>query len=408
MNALDEILLLSAFIIFVGYIGEIIFRKTHIPSFLVLVFIGFLLGPVLGIISKATLMPIIGVLAQITLLMVIFHGGIDLKITPILREGWRAFLQVALYVGISFILITLFSWLILKFTLLSSLIFASIIGGETTAVVIIPLSRQLGLKQSTIVFLTFEAALNSIVLVILFTTFTNFYQLGIANAYNTIYSIVSSFSIGLFVGFVLAVFWIYLMNELKTQPYTYVLTIGLLFLTFALADVVGGSGYLATIVFGIVFGNYDFVSSLLKRKVNINALKHEIFEFHGEITFLLKTFFFVFMGLILSISFNSLVVGLTVGGILTLLLLVSRVFAVSISTYKSSLISDKKKIISSMAEGVTPITLSVLALEQGVPHANAILLYVTYVVIFTNLITTIGIFILMRKEAKTKRKVFNQ
>ena len=335
------ILLISALIIFLGYIGEQFFRKTHIPSFLFLVLAGFILGPVLGVIQKAALLPLLGILAEVTLIMVIFHGGLDLKARTLLKDGWRPFVQVALYVSISIAAVTMLSYFVLHFNLVISLIFASIVGGETTTVVIIPLSRQMNIKDKTIMFLTFEAALNSIVLVVLFLTFIGLYQSGSANIYSTIDSLVSSFSIGIFIGLILSVIWIYLLNYLKNQHYTYVLTLGLLFLTYGLTDKAGGSGYLAVIIFGIVFGNHRFISELFKRKIKMDKLEKDIFNFQGEITFILKTFFFVFLGLILSLSFSSLYFGLAVGLAILGILLFSRFIAVSISTYKSDMVKDK-------------------------------------------------------------------
>ncbi len=396
------ILLVSALIIFLGYIGEQFFRKTHIPSFLFLVFAGFILGPVLGIIQKAALLPLLGILAEVTLIMVIFHGGLDLKARTLLKDGWRPFVQVALYVSISVVAVTTLSYFVLHFNLVISLIFASIVGGETTTVVIIPLSRQLNIKDKTVMFLTFEAALNSIVLVVLFLTFVGLYQNGNANIYSTIDSLVSSFSIGIFIGLILSVIWIYLLNYLKNQHYTYVLTLGLLFLTYGLTDKAGGSGYLAVIIFGIVFGNHRFISELFRRKIKMDKLEKDIFNFQGEITFILKTFFFVFLGLILSLSFSSLYFGMAAGLAILGILLLSRFIAVSISTYKSDMVKDKLPIFISLAQGLTPATLAILALEYGIPQANTFLVLVTYIIILTNIVTTVGAFITLRgKKIKT-------
>ncbi len=396
------ILLVSALIIFLGYIGEQFFRKTHIPSFLFLVFAGFILGPVLGIIQKAALLPLLGVLAEVTLIMVIFHGGLDLKARTLLKDGWRPFVQVAFYVSLSIIFATFLAHFVLHFNLVISLIFASIVGGETTTVVIIPLSRQLNIKDKTVMFLTFEAALNSIVLVVLFLTFVGLYQSGNANIYSTIDSLVSSFSIGIFIGLILSVIWIYLLNYLKNQNYTYVLTLGLLFLTYGITDKAGGSGYLAVIIFGIVFGNHRFISELFKRKIKMDKLEKQIFNFQGEITFILKTFFFVFLGLILSLSFSSFYFGLAAGLAILGILLFSRFIAVSISTYKSDMVKDKLPIFISLAQGLTPATLAILALEYGIPQADTFLVLVTYVIILTNIVTTVGAFITLRgKKVRT-------
>ncbi|EFD92434.1 MAG: sodium/hydrogen exchanger [Candidatus Parvarchaeum acidophilus ARMAN-5] len=390
------ILLVSALIIFLGYIGEQIFKKTHIPSFLFLVLAGFILGPVLKVLQPASLIPLLGILAEVTLMMVIFHGGMDLKARTLLKDGWRPFVQVAIYVSISIILVTIMAYFLLHFSIVIALIFGSIVGGETTTVVIIPLSRELDIKEKSIMFLTFEAALNSIILVILFLTFVGLYQSGTASVYSTIDSIVSTFSIGIFIGLVLSIIWIYLLNFLKKQKYTYVLTLGLLFLTFGLTQEAGGSGYLAVIIFGIVFGNHKFISELFRKKIRMDQLEKKIFDLQSEITFILKTFFFVFLGLILSLSFSSLYFGLEFGAVILGVLLIARTIAVYVSTHKSDMVKDRIPIFISLAQGLTPATLAILALEDGIPQATTFLILVTYVIIFTNVVTTAGAFISLR------------
>ncbi len=403
---------LVAVIILLGFIGEEIFKKTHIPSFLFLVFVGFLMGPVFGIINRSLLLPILSIFAELTLIMVLFHGGIDLKLTSVLKEGWRVFLQVFLYIFISMVLIVAVAFFMLHLNLILSLILASMIGGETTAVVIIPLSRQLKLKDASVTFLTLESALNSIVLVILFLTFVSLYQssnsalsgINLSGLYSSASSIASSFSIGIVIGLALSILWIYLLNYLKKQNYTYVLTLGLLFLTFSLTNYAGGSGFLAVIIFGIILGNHSFISNLLQKKIRMGNLEKQLFHLQGEITFLLKTFFFVFLGLMISLSFSNLIFGLSVSAAILVILLASRYLAVSVSTFRSKMKSDKKAIMISIAQGLTPATLAALAISYNIAHANTFLTIVTYVIILTNIVTTVGSFMILRNSKKSEAK----
>ncbi len=395
--SITDVFYIVALIILLGFLGEQFFRRTKIPSFLFLILAGFVLGPVLGIINKVALTPFLAIIAEFTLLMVLFHGGMDLKVTSILKDGWRPVVQVLLYIGVSVGLISLFSHIVLGFSIPVALIFASIIGGETTTVIIIPLSRSLNLREKTIMFLTFEAALNSIILVVLFLTFVGLYQSGTASPYNLTESLVSQFSIGILVGLALSLIWIYILNYFKKGKYTYVLTLGFLLLTYSITNSVSGSGFLAVIIFGVVFGNHRFISNLMRRKINMNNLTRQIFTFHGEITFLMETLFFIFLGLVLSISLSSLYAGLGVGLALVLILMLSRYLAVNVSTLKSDIAKDKKIIFASMAQGLTPATLAILSINYGIQHANLFLTYVTYVIIITNIVTMVGTFIITRK-----------
>ena len=61
-----------AAVIVLGFGGELFFKRTGIPSFLFLIFVGILLGPVFNIVSGQQLVPVLGVIATLTLIMVIF------------------------------------------------------------------------------------------------------------------------------------------------------------------------------------------------------------------------------------------------------------------------------------------------------------------------------------------------
>ena len=67
----------SAIIIF-GFLGEQLFRRTGIPSFLFLILMGILLGPVFQIFSGQQLTPILGLFAELTLIMILFYSGLDM------------------------------------------------------------------------------------------------------------------------------------------------------------------------------------------------------------------------------------------------------------------------------------------------------------------------------------------
>ena len=76
------------------------------------------------------------------------------------------------------VLLGLIGIFILKWNALSSFIFASIIGGETTAAVVVPLSMSMKLSDGTVTFLTMESAMNSIFSVVFFFAFVGIYENG--------------------------------------------------------------------------------------------------------------------------------------------------------------------------------------------------------------------------------------
>ena len=66
-------------IIVIGFAGEFFFKKTGIPIFIFLILIGIILGPILNLFPRASLISVLAPFAELTLLMVLFYGGLGLK-----------------------------------------------------------------------------------------------------------------------------------------------------------------------------------------------------------------------------------------------------------------------------------------------------------------------------------------
>lgn len=384
-----DFLVVAGIIVF-GYASDQFFRRTGVPSFIFLILIGVLLGPVFGIFPRASILSSLGIFAELTLLVVLFYGGMDTKIGSAVSGGGRAFIQVMLYVLPSTLLIGLLLSYLLHWGLVLSLIFASMVGGETTAAVVIPLSRSLKLPETTVTFLTLESAMNSVLSIILFFAFVQVFSTGSNNWYATFTSVVANFSIGIVVGGALSLAWVYLLGNSKSQRYTYVFTIGLIFLTYSFSSLVGGSGELSVLVFGIVLGNYRLVNSLLNTRIQMDELQSQLSVFHGELTFLLETLFFVSLGLALAIDVRQILYNFSISVMLLAVLLAVRFLAVSASTARSELRLQKPIITLMCAQGLVPATLAILSVEMNLPLSSTFLNLATYVIVLTNVVTAAG------------------
>ena len=388
---------LVAGIIVIGFAGELFFKKTGIPIYIFLILTGIILGPILNLFPRESLIPELAIFAELTLFMVLFYGGLGLNFTSILANGGRAFVQTVIYVGLSMVFIGLIGIFILKWNVLSSFIFASIIGGETTAAVVVPLSRAMKLSEGAVTFLTMESAMNSILSVVFFFAFVGIYNGGGIGWVSIVSGISLQFLIGIAIGFVLSLPWVFLLYRFQKQGLTYVLTIGFVLITYSLSTVLGGNGILAVLIFGIILGNYHLLNRLFRRKISMDPLKKQLEMFQGEISFFLETLFFVFLGLTFIITPALIVSNLSIGVLILVMLLASRFVAVKISTFKSELNNERKQIILTCAMGLTPATLGVLAVSLQLPLADTFLNIVTYIIILTNIVTTVGSILNMRQ-----------
>jgi cell volume regulation protein A len=390
-------------IIIIGFAGEFFFKKTGIPIFIFLIFMGIILGPILDLIPREPLLPALALFAELTLLMVLFYGGMGMKFASVLAGGGRAFIQTIIYVMTSIVIIGVLGTFILKWDIVQSFIFASMIGGETTAAVVVPLSRSMKLPEATAAFLTVESAMNSIFSVVLFFAFVEVYTAGGSNWLFAFSNVASQFSVGIVLGALLSLAWIFILERLQKQKFTYVLTLGLILITYSLASQLGGNGILAVLVFGIIFGNYSLVNRLFRRQIDIDSLQKQLGGFQEEITFLMETLFFVFLGLTFVVSPALVVINLSLGILVLVVLLAVRFAATRVSTYKSELYSDRRIIMLMCAQGLTPATLGVLAVSLQIPLADTFLNIVTYVIILTNIVTTVGSIMNLRQQKRRFR-----
>ena len=391
---------LIAGIIFFGFGAEIFFRKTGIPHFLFLIAIGVLMGPLLGLVSGNSFIPVLGFFSTFTLMMVLFYNGMQMEVREVMGSSSRVLLQVVLYVLVSVVAIAAVAHLILGWDVLESLIFGTIIGGETTAVIMMRIPRALNQSSKVITFLGLESVMNSIFLVVLFFVFLSVYQTGATTVNNALAVLASNISVGIIFGFALSTAWILVLNYLKDYRYTYVFTLGLLLTTYVLAQISGGSGLMAVLVFGIMLGNYKSVGSFLRRELKMTGLESQLRSFQEEISFLLETFFFVFLGLIFVIRPSEIVSNFLTGALFVAILLAVRYMAVNISTKGSELSKDKTMITFMCAQGLTPAILAIVALTDNLPLANSFVSIVVFVIIITNVVTAVDAYFTMKSGRK--------
>lgn len=393
-----------AAILVIGFLGDLFFKKTGIPFFIFLIVMGIILGPILNVLPREPLLPALAIFAELTLLMVLFYGGLDTRFDAAIKGGGRAFIQVAIYVLASTTIIGLLVNLLLGWDILQSFIFASMVGGETTAAVVIPLSRSLNFEEVTVAFLTLESAMNSIFSIVLFFAFVGAYSTGVSNWLSALATIAEDFGVGIATGTLLGIAWVYILHFLQKQKFTYVLTLGLIFVTYTLSTRLGGNGELSVLIFGIILGNYYLLRRVTKHRMSMDSLQKQLGTFQEEISFLMETLFFVFLGLTFVINPAVIISNLATAVVVVAVLLGVRYVATSVSTFRSEIRNERRGIIMMCAQGLVPATLAIIALNLQIPIANDFLSIVTYVIILTNVITAAGAILGRRRRRENQPK----
>jgi cell volume regulation protein A len=94
--------------------------------------------------------------------------------------------------------------------------------------------------------------------------------------------------------------WIYVLERLGPESRSYMLTFAVLLGLYSLTQVLGGSGAVSVLLFGLAVGNREAILQTLSHRSADTADEARILGFHEEITFFIRTSYFLFLGVTFS------------------------------------------------------------------------------------------------------------
>jgi len=399
-NAIAVFSIIGA-IIAVGFLANLLFKKTGLPSSLFLILIGIILGPALKVFSLEDVDPITPFLTTLTLLMILFEGGLNMDIYKVISQSFRAAILAILYVSSAAAFVTMFAHFLLGFGWLEALMLGPMTAG-TSSVVIIPLVSKLNINKEVEVTLSLESTITDVLNIVLVLAILQTYVSGLVNIQQTLATILGKFAIGAVLGAVAGIVWIRILYLIRKEDYPYMLTLGVLIGCYAASETFGGSGPLTALLFGLMLGNDREIFRTLKLKLDLGYLS-EIKNFmkrtQGELAFLIRAFFFVFLGLIYGVGGGEfpIWVGILIAVVLVSVNLVFRNAATTIATWRTDMFQYRRFMTFMCGIGLANATLSILLYRELSPTVTYAYLYptiATNVIIVTNIITSIAPFLI--------------
>lgn len=311
-------------------------------------------------------------IGSVALAMILFDGGLRTSLDSV-RSSWRPALSLSTIGVFLTSLLTGFAaaW-ILDLPLLHGMLLGSIVG-STDAAAVFSILRTSGLRLPARLTATLEVESGSNDPMAIFLTLglialimgsadsvtglgiLFFLQFGVGGA------------VGLGIGYLAA----WLINRINLDyPGLYpILALSLGLLSFGLAAVLGGSGFLAIYLTGIVLGNSTIV------------FRNGIFLFHDAGAWLGQMILFIMLGLL---SFPSRLAAVSLDGLLLALVLIfaARPIAVLISVFAFRFPLREMVFLAWVGlKGAVPITLATFPLLAGMPGSDLLFNVVFFVVL---------------------------
>ena len=382
--AAHVVLLAAGVTIFLGVAGESFFRKTGIPDIAFLMILGVIIGPILGIIHADVVLEIVPYFAALALIIIMFDGGLNLDLRNMVKTAHFAVILAILGFIVSVATVTLLAHYGLGWFWFDSILLASIVGGSSS-IVVFGLVRQVRVSEESKSMLSFESAmtdiLSTIIAFIMFEAILSGYfdieLLGLTFG--------KSVAVGLILGLGVGVPWMLVTTRLSNAQHSYMLTLGILFVLYFLAQNFGTSGALTALVFGLMLGNRYRISKLLKIKIVDISTDDAT---HNQLTFLVRSFFFVFVGLMASFGQIEYVI---FGIVATILIYLGRIIVVKVSLTKRFSLLDRKVTTVMIPRGLAAAVLATFPITLGLPNATAYSEIVFFIILASVLITTIGL-----------------
>jgi potassium/hydrogen antiporter len=360
----ENILLLGSFLLFVSIIASKTSFKVGVPTLILFLGVGMLAGsdgPGGINFTDHETAKLLGVIA---LTLILFSGGLDTKwesVRPILRNG---FALSTVGVLITAVLVGVFSSYLLGFSFLESLLLGAIVSStDAAAVFSILRSQKLGLKGHVRPLLEFESGSNDPMAYFLTISLIYLLQHPDASAWSLLPIFVMGIGIGVVAGYAFGKLMVWLLNHIKLDidglyP---VLVLALVFFAFSLADSIGGNGFLAVYIAGIIMGNSSFMH------------KKSLIKFYDGQAWLMQIIMFLTLGLLVFPSRLPPILG---EGILISLFLIfiARPIAVFLSLSFAKDLNVRKKIFISWVglRGAAPIVFATYPLIAGIHYADTI------------------------------------
>lgn len=340
-NQIGLIIAILGLLIFAAHLFTQLFSRRRIPDVLFLIIIGLVIGPIMHWISPESLGNAGSIFSGITLVTILFESGTRLSFSNLKDSFQGAFRLMALNFVVSAIAIWLVAWLILKLDPIISLMLGCILGCTASAVVI-PMVRQLRMTEKSAAMLILEAAFGNVFSIVFALALLEAIKSQQVQIGSIIGNIFSSFILATVMGLVGAIFWALILDKVRNIKNSILTTPAFVFIIYGINEWLGFSGAIAALAFGIGLANIDSIyDSLLKRFVkkrpaNLNNTERALFS---ELVLLLKTFFFIYVGISIQLNqWQPIVIGL----VISILLFIMRIPTVRFAISNRYGISDKE------------------------------------------------------------------
>lgn len=316
-------------------------------------------------------------LGVVALVFILFAGGMDTEWVNVRSQLGRGVMLSTLGVAITAGLVALFATTVLGMAWAEGLLIGAIVSStDAAAVFAVMRSRYVSLRGQLKPLLELESGSNDPMAVFLTIGMISLITGASSSVTDLVPMFIRQMVLGAAIGYGTGKLMVMMINRLRLEydglyP---VLTLSLVLLTYSASAWLGGNGFLAVYLAGLMMGNSDFIH------------KRSLLRFHDGLAWLMQIAMFLTLGL--QVFPTQLVPVAGTGLLLALFLMVcARPVAVFLTLAPTSLTLREKTMVAWVGlRGAVPIILATFPLLAGVPQAGMIFNLVFFIVLMSVLL----------------------
>lgn len=346
-----------------------------VPSLILFMVAGMVLGSdISGLIyfDNAWLAQFVGTLA---LIVILFEGGLQTQWKQLRRVAIPASSLATLGVVVTVAVTGLLAWFVLDLGFPEAMLIGAIVGSTDAAAVFAVLRGQ-NIRARLKTTLEAESGANDPMAVLLTLLMLGWVQAGPPNGWQALGFLIWQMGLGLAAGLLLGKLgaWAVSRVRLEASGLYPILLFGAAIFTFAATSWLGGSGFVAVYVLGVLLGSLEL------------PYRQSILRFHEGTAALAQMSMFFLLGLLVFPRQLTPVIGpglIIAGGLMFL----ARPLAVWVSTFGMGFTVRERLLLAwAGLRGAVPIVLATFPMLAGVTHSNLIFNVVFFVVLTSALI----------------------
>lgn len=286
-----------------AFIANRLYRLTRVPDVIVLLAVGLVLGPILGWVKAPDFEAVTHILGTIALILILFEGGLELNLRDTLRHFPGGVLLAIFGYYLSMGMVAAVAWKIHLFGLREALLVGAVLGCVSSSIML-PILQQIKLTNAVRVTLLVEGSLGDVLGVLTVSVLLS-PDIG-AGMHLTgfVAGILSKLVLSIAGAVVMGIVWTRVLRALADQRFWQVMTLSILLLVYAAGQGLSHGGLIAVFAFGLTLANVrhsDFAATL--GVTPGEPPRHlQILSFHSELAFLVRSFFFILLGVVVKIS----------------------------------------------------------------------------------------------------------